>query len=281
MSDLERFLVDRLVAPDAFETESRRNYLDALRSFDPDATLTEELTLRLVGPSASGGLTFDIGDALFRPLQDTVSAAAHDEVPLELTGLSSGSTVLHVRPLVTQRDRVADVPVDSSVADGAVRRTMQLFAEVENEGDLVPFSDVLTSASKFVDVLRKHELDLDMTWAASGGEVRAVSLTSRGREYLARQSEVTTRTEYTFVSGRITELRMSGMAKVKTTVAKNSPAHEVHFEPEQLLLKHLSLGDQVNFRVARIVEVDRIGRELSERIEYVSDASDSRRLFED
>ncbi|WP_216587238.1 hypothetical protein [Streptomyces brasiliscabiei] len=85
------------------EAEHRASRLAAAREFAPDARLDEELRLRLTGPETDGGaLRFQWGDALLEPVEHMVSVAAGTPVHLELTGSSTGSTIVHARPVITR-----------------------------------------------------------------------------------------------------------------------------------------------------------------------------------
>ena len=269
VSELEQLLLETIVDGADMDTQRRRDYLEAVRNFDARAALAEELTIRLLGPGAQGGLRFELGDSLLRPFQDTVGAVADHAVSLELTGVSPGSTVLHVRAVDHQEGSVDGNPVDSSAADTAMRETLRLFAALEHEADLGPYAEALTPVGRFLDVLQKNALNVTLTWAASDGEVREAEVTERGRAYFARIAQTQVKSAPMPLIGRVTELRSSGVARVKTGTNKKSPAYDVHFEPGQLIDMHLSLGDLVHFMVSRTVESDRLGRELAVRHEFV------------
>ncbi|MFF1871452.1 hypothetical protein [Kitasatospora herbaricolor] len=249
---------------DLVESDLRRANLDYLQRYDPQAQVDEELQIRLTGDhAATGALQFDWGNALLRPLQDSVSAAAHRQVPLELTGLSRGSTIMHVRPRPAP-DPEPDydgLPLDISPADAGVRALVNLLRALEDEQDVRAWSEILDPVDAVVKALDKFDLGMGLKWLASDGDVRTATLTTRGRAYVARLRETHTAIDVQRLSGRITELRSSGVVRIKTGVSKKSPAWDVKFDDaEQLFAMRLALGDQVRFVVEQRRTFDAMSR---------------------
>ncbi|GLW55110.1 hypothetical protein [Kitasatospora phosalacinea] len=249
---------------DLVESDLRHANLDYLQRYDPQARAEEELQIRLTGEhAASGALQFDWGNALLRPLQDSVSAAAHRHVALELTGLSRGSTVMHVRPRPAP-DPEPDfdgLSLDISPADAGVRQLVNLLQALEDEQDVRAWSEILDPVDVVVKALDRFDLGMGIKWLASDGDVRTATLTARGREYVARLRETHTAVDVQRLSGRITELRSSGVVRIKTGLPKKSPAWDVKFDdPEQLFAMRLALGDQVHFIVEQRRTFDAMSR---------------------
>lgn len=254
-----------------FETASRRNWLEAARHYDPTAALGEELIVRLRGPKAEdGGLSFSIGDALLKPLQDSVSSAANDDVELEIVSLSQGSTVLHVRPRSVQEvEEEHEVRVDSSSVDHAMRALLRLVAAVEHQQDVREWLGVLGSLDRLVDALQKFDLNVNLTWFALDGEARVAELTAQGRTYYLGLQDTTKERSHRPITGRVTELREAGVVKIKAGSSRRSPAYEVRVEPADLIGMHLELGQLVGFLVREDVVRDKLGREHGRTWTYV------------
>lgn len=271
---------------DAFDEELRRHWLEAARHYDPQAVLSEELTVRLRGEAAEQGvLDFRVGDALLKPLRDGVSAAARKDVELELTGLSHGSTVLHVRPKVEasfdgEGTEEAMGRIDSSAADPAMRDLLKLVDAAENEQDIRQWERIIPGLDGVVLALDKFDLSMEMRWRSLDGAVRSSRLSGRGKSYVRGLRELETYRSNTVVTGKITELRMSGVAKVKTGPTRQSKAYEVQIEPDDLIDMHLELGMSVSFLVQVVKRMDKIGRERSTEFRFVQVAESQEQLFE-
>ncbi|MFF1839308.1 hypothetical protein ACFVXE_34795 [Streptomyces sp. NPDC058231] len=259
---------------DSYEEELRRFWLEAARHYDSGASLDEELTVRLKGEAADrGALDFRIGDALLKPLRDGVSAAARKDVELELTGLSQGSTVLHVRPKVpdfSDDDGQEGLgSVDSSIADPAMRDLLKLVDAVENERDVRRWERIVPGLDGVVEALDKFDLSMEMRWRSLDGAVRSSCLSGRGKSYVRSLRNLDLHKSRTAITGRITELRESGVVKVKSGVSRRSAAYEVRFDPENLIDMHLELGMMVSFVVQVIKKKDKLGRERSTEYRFM------------
>ncbi|MGP3773230.1 hypothetical protein ACTWJ8_20650 [Streptomyces sp. SDT5-1] len=270
---------------DQFDEELRRHWLEAARHYDPQAALSEELTVRLRGEAAEQGvLDFRIGDALLKPLRDGVSAAARKDVELELTGLSHGSTVLHVRPKVeaSADEEMAEAMgrIDSSTADPAMRDLLKLVDAAENEQDVRQWERIIPGLDGVVLALDKFDLSMEMRWRSLDGAVRSSRLSGRGKEYVRGLRELKTYRSQAVVTGKITELRMSGLVKVKTGSTRRSKAYDVHIEPDDLIDMHLELGVSVSFLVQVVKRMDMIGRERSTEYRFLRVAEGQEQLFE-
>lgn len=270
---------------DAYEEELRRHWLEAVRHYDPAAQLNEELVVRLRGEAADrGALDFRIGDALLKPLREGVSAAARKDVELELTGVSKGSTVLHVRPSVPQI--VSDVEhdlttVDSSIADPAMRDFLKLVDAAEKGQDVRRWERIVPGLDGVVEALDKFDLSMDMRWFSLDGTVRSSHLSRRGKEYVRSLRNTEVQKSKTGVSGRITELRESGIVKIKTGTSRMSPAFEVRVDPEGLIGMHLELGMTVSFVVEVARRTDRLGRARSTEYRFLRVSDGQEPLFEE
>ncbi|WP_413758130.1 hypothetical protein [Streptomyces sp. MMBL 11-3] len=280
-------LLDTLGAEDRddqeIEAEHRASRLAAAREYAPDARLEEELQLRLTGPDADGGaLRFAWGDALLEPVEHMVSAAAGTPVQLELTGISAGSTVVHARPVTVPADPAApdglDVTAASAAATGLGTLTALLDA-LESERDVREWVKLFDAVEAVSRALSRYELDLGLAWYDADGGLRRARLTERGRGYVKRLRETRDRDQEITISGRITELRESGLVKVKTGTAKNAPAYDVRFEDVgELLRMRPGLGDNVHFRVRFRQQLDSMGIARSTEYTYLGPAAEQTSL---
>ncbi|WP_405999120.1 hypothetical protein [Streptomyces sp. NBC_00829] len=280
-------LLDALGAEDRddeeIEAEHRASRLAAAREYAPDARLEEELQLRLTGPAAAGGaLRFKWGDALLEPVEHMVSVAAGTPVQLELTGISAGSTVVHARPVTVPVDSAApgglDVSPTSAVATGLGTLTTLLDA-LESERDVREWVKLFDAVEAVSRALSRYELNLGVTWYDAHGGLRRARLTERGRHYMKRLRETKDRDQEITISGRVTELRESGLVKVKTGTAKNAPAYDVRFEePGELLRMRPGLGDNVHFRVRFRQQLDSMGIARSTEYTYLGPAAEQTSL---
>lgn len=270
---------------DAYEEELRRHWLEAARHYDPAAQLHEELVVRLRGEAADrGALDFRIGDALLKPLREGVSAAARKDVELELTGVSRGSTVLHVRPSVPEivSDADEDLPVvDSSIADPAMRDLLKLVDAAEKEQDVRRWERIVPGLDGVVEALDKFDLSMDMRWFSLDGTVRSSHLTRRGKDYVRSLRNIEVQKSKVGITGRITELRESGLVKIKTGVSRTSSAYEVRVDSEALIGMHLELGMTVSFVVEVARKTDRLGRARSTEYRFLRVSDGQERLFEE
>lgn len=259
---------------DDFDTASRQAELESLRAVDPSAGLGEEMTVRLLGEGANGTLDLEWNDVL-EGVKRTVEKLSGGG--LELAGLSSGSTVVHLRP-TTGRDLrqqmaegVDSAPLDGSKAETAATAFVQLLRAAESRDDVRPWADAMRGGfDLFVDALDKHDLDAQVAWWASSGQVRSAKITRSGRTYIKELRERTATEHHIPISGRVTELRESGHLRVKTGTSANSPSYDVHFEnPSDLLERHLELGASVHLLVTVIQQKDRLGRPADARYEFL------------
>lgn len=239
----------------------RRNRLEALRRLDPSASLEQELTLRLVSSELpEGALPLAAGDALFKPLQDSVSALADHEIELEVVGISTGSTVLHVRPRKAPvAPAMGAAAVDTSADDPAMRALIRVLQALEEQQDVRAWAKSLTPLDRLASALDRYNATMDVTWSASDGASSTVHFGASGRSYLRSLMETVPKERDRSIGGRVTELRESGVVRVKTGVARNSPAFDVRFEPSDLISLHLSLGETVHFLAREVQQTDQTG----------------------
>lgn len=253
------------------EISSRRNYLDALRDFDPAARFAEQLTVRLSGDFAHRGILdlelSPILTALRRIFAETKS------VSLGLSDVGTGSTVLYFRPVETEEQEPvlesSAAPVEASPADDVGRTLVRVVRAVEESTDVRQWRTYVSGLEDVSEVLDRHDLDADFMWSSMGGYLAGARLTSSGRGYLRSLKTSTTDENLIPVSGRVTELRESGYVKLKTGRGRTSPTHEVHIDSEDLLALGLSLGETAHFEVREKRTRDRLGRESTGRLEFV------------
>ncbi|WP_405526141.1 hypothetical protein OG426_27750 [Streptomyces canus] len=279
--------LDRLGTEDRddeeIEAEHRASRLAATREYAPDARLDEELQLRLTGPDAEGGaLRFQWGGALLQPVEHMVSVAAGTPVQLELTGISAGSTVVHARPVAIASDAAEPAALDTpttSAASAGLGTLTTLLDAVEAERDIREWARLFDAVEAVSRALSRYALDLGVTWYDAEGHMRSARLTERGRQYVKRLRETKDRDQEIIISGRITEMRESGLVKVKTGTAKNAPAYDVRFEePDELLRMRPGLGDNVHFRVRFRQQLDSMGIARSTEYTYLGSAAEQTSL---
>lgn len=266
-------LVSAIPTSDEFDSASRVNFLTGVRHYDPDATLSDELHVRLSGENARGALSFEIGRVLLKPLEDGLNFLAPSHVSLELSGVLPGSTVLVARPIPTTT-RSSDDPVlssaDTSAADTGARRWLQLVSAAESEHDLREWDEAFDALGRLVHVLDSFDLDMGLTWLSLSGTTRSSALTSRGRQYVKRLTGTTSSSIERVVGGTVTELRSAGYVKLKTSPARTSTAFEVYFDnPNDLLELHLELGSTAWLVVRESTRSDQIGREIDKRLTFI------------
>ncbi|WP_152970009.1 hypothetical protein [Arthrobacter sp. Edens01] len=254
----------------------RSQWLEAAQSFDPTASLREELLLRLVGSTAtSSGLRLE-WEGLLKPLQEAI-AAGTDETAMELAGFSRGSSVLHFRA-------VRKAPVERLGGDsGAVlhetplaapaRKLIEIVSAVEDERDIRKWSasTQFEGLERLVEQLRRLELEAEFRYYARSGDVRAARLSERGMGYIDALSQPEESHDTVSISGRVTELRQSGHAKVKAGPNRNATAYDVQFDTSQLTGMRLVLGQSVHWEVRTVSVKDKLGRLQSLRYEFERD----------
>lgn len=254
-----------------FEVSSRRNYLDALRSFDPATSFAEQLTVRLSGEFAHRGIL----DLELSPLLTAVRRIFFETraVNLGLADVGTGSTVLFFRPVdADERGPVlADsaAPVEATPADDVGRTLVRVVDAVEQSTDVRQWRPYVNGLEGVSEVLDAHNLDAEFLWSSMGGSLAGARLTSRGRGYLRSLKTSTTEVHLVPVSGRVTELRESGYVKLKTGIGRTSPTHEVRIDSQDLLSLGLALGETAHFEVREQRQRDRLGRESPGRLDFV------------
>lgn len=261
---------------DEFDSEANRTRLASLRSFDPEASLQEELRVRLVSANLQeGALSFDAGAILLRPLQDSIASLAGDAVDLELVGVSAGSTVLHVHPQARSSDLVDidGVPIDATSTETPLRAFIDLVRAAESEGDLGQWVAAVDALGRFSRALDRLDAQADFAWSGVSGDVRSAWFGQTGREYVKRMLETTAKPTTMTISGRVTELRVSGVVRVKTGTTRKSPSYEVKMEPDDLLGMHLEIGQTVHFVIRLEQQVDHLGQARATDVFYVSNSS--------
>lgn len=243
---------------DTVDSERRAEWLASVREWDPEARFRDELTIRLTGDEAgTGGLRFSVGNALLKPLQDGVTASTDEDVELELVGISSGSTVLHVRPTMRKthtEDELSDSgePLEENgaeVAEQAIGVLFDAVKTVEAREDVTEWTPMLSSLSKLVSALDRFDLAVQLRWFSGDGSVHSSTLSESGKQYVRElrktHAEAFTRVQRN-ISGRVTELKLAGVAVIKPHA---SPAVSVKFEPGQITQVPWGLGDEVHLVV--------------------------------
>ncbi|MGI8335990.1 hypothetical protein ACRYCC_39115 [Actinomadura scrupuli] len=262
-----RSLGPDVLSDDDHETVLRTQWVESVKNYAPDAALTEELLVRLSGNNIEpGALDFKVGESLLKPLEDGISAAANQELKLEITGLSVGSTVLHVRATpatVSGKEEGALPSLGLSPANAAILGFIRLITAAESEGDLREWAPAYNSLDHLVQALDKFDLSLGLRWLSLSGLVRSTTLTGRGRQYVRSLRDTREEVSTIVVRGRVTELREAGVVKIKSGPSRTSAAYEVKVEREKLISMHLELGEKVAFLSRVLTKFDRLGHERS------------------
>lgn len=253
-----------------WDSAIRKQKLDLMRHFDPEARLDEELAVRLIGDSAiSSALPID-WITLLRPLQACVNEFSEKEVKLELSEFSHGSTVIHFRAMgAIESDSVAGAPIDQTHLASAVNALLKMVSDADACGDMRAWKTHICPFERLVDELEELDLTADFRWLARTGDVNSARLSKDGIQYVRalRESREIERSQV--IGGRITELRESGHVKVKAGMKKNSTAWDVKFDSNHLKNMKLTLGEQVHWRVRQVVSEDRLHREDTLRWEFI------------
>lgn len=252
-------------------TAERRGYLETVREFDPSTMLNEELLVRLSGPGTTSAMPLEWGKGLLPPLEELLDGVSGEHVPFELSGVSHGSTILHLRPSSRDVEHVAGaVPVDESPADLGVRAALQFMQTLESsDGDVRPFAGSMAPMGKLVEFLKSRSLNLGLTWEARSGDVKAAALTNTGIRRYETLAETETVPDEFSLGGFVTELHANGLVKVKTAQSRTAPAYQVRFEADSPVLKALHLGERVHMRVRSHTERNRLQDDVSVRHEFV------------
>lgn len=251
----------------------RRQYLEVVQSFDPDASLTEELLVRLVGDTADTAAMKLEWEGILKPLQDAVSSIS-DGASLELAGFSKGSSVLHFRAAKpSEPEEVAGAAMRETPLAEPVRQFIAVVDAVENERDVRPYSasTMLDELQRLSTVLQRCHLQADFRFYAKSGDVRGAKLSERGMNYIKALAEQQETESPMPISGRITELRESGHVKVKTGSSRRSPAFDVQVDSALLTNMRLVLGETVHWRVNVVSVTDQLGRSKALRFEYLGE----------
>lgn len=254
----------------------RRQWLEVVQAFDPNASLREELLVRLVGDSADSAALKLEWEGLLKPLQDAVSSIS-DRAELELAGFSKGSSVLHFRAASRQElehvGESEDAPVRETPLAGPIRQFIDVVDAVEHEKDVRPYSasNMLDELQRLSTVLQRFHLQADFRFYARSGDVRGARLSQRGMNYMNALAELEESESSMPISGRVTELRESGHVKVKAGTQRRSPAFDVQLDSGVLTDMRLVLGQTVHWLVNAVSLRDRLGRIKTLRFEYLRD----------
>jgi len=250
--------------------------LAAARDVDPAASSLAWLDARLRGEAVDdGGLDTALAASLLPALEEEVRAArarGTAETGLKLVGLSRGSAIVHLRPtLVAQEPDEGQIPAVLSPADGAIRHVLQLHDDLEREVEPAALASghsqpMLSAASKFVGVLQRHGLTLELRWRPPTGEPRISRLTERGVAHAASVFAPAPQNDAVTIVGLVQEMSLSGRFAIKPGP---TAARIVHIDPEDLRALDLRLGERIAVEVRRTEEIDLVGIRRPERLEFV------------
>lgn len=244
-----------------------------MQSINPSAQLEEELTLRLSGENATGALEIGDSDTLLRPIREIIRGSSSSEVELELFGVSSGSTVLHLRPKKNSPPRDKETRSewlyeveDLDSIDFAVREMIKFVDATEEGTELSRWAkkkSTIEGMERFAEALEKKDLEAHFTWSATDGTVRSSRLTRRGRANIAKISKTHATSQEKIARGYVSEIiisETSGKVKLKTSLRKNAPAITISFSESELRSTPLQIGQEAEFIIEITEHRDQLGR---------------------
>lgn len=254
------------LSSDAFDTEMRRNKLEAFRSLDPQARLNEELTIRLNGEAILEGLLLpDTADPIMRNLQAMINSVSDTEVKLGLAGISRGSTVLHLCPVYPEQAQIssedataeddAEIPVLQEVVESpvevAMRELIRLVDAAETGEALDAAPGMLAPFEALVSALDKRGIDVDLGWYGETGTVRTGKLTAEGRMHAQRSMRPEYKRSIATLTGYVSQLSApsrGGEIMLKTSMSKERGT-KIEITIDELLGLGLKLGEYIEIRV--------------------------------
>lgn len=187
---------------------------------------------------------------------------------MRLTGLSSGSTVLHLAPSTAEEE----IPEEDQIAmvadrlDTLLATVTDLHNVAENSGDLRQFAghkNLLKGLHEMVKALDSHDLELDLIWRSATGQHRTSHLTRQARDYVRSQWEENEQSEVRNLTGRLTAIDLKGTFTLKQTTTPRH-AYEIRVDNEEALLGlNLELGNTYAVEVRSVVRRNRAGMEFS------------------
>lgn len=161
-----------------------------------------------------------------------------------------------------------------------MRDLIKLVNAAENEQDVRQWERIIPGLDGVVHALDRFDLSMEMRWRSLDGTVRSSSLSARGKNYVRSLRELKTYRSRLAVAGTVTELRMSGMAKVKTGTTRQAKAYDVQIDPDDLMAMHLELGMPVSFLIEVVKKKDQLGRERSKEYRFIRFAESQDGLFD-
>ncbi|MGW4508542.1 hypothetical protein ACWENO_28275 [Streptomyces sp. NPDC004436] len=209
-------------------------------------------------------MKFSIGNTLLKPLQEGVTASTDEDIELELIGVSSGSTVLHVRPVLRHDSESDQEPAarhdeQNHSAGQAMAVLFEAMDTVEAREDVTEWTPMLSSLSRLVSALDRFDLAVQLRWLSDDGSVTSSQLSESGKQYI-RELRKTHGDAFTRVHraifGRVTEMKLAGIAVIKPP---SSPAVTVKFEPGQITEVPLVLGEEAHLIVEERTRLTRGG----------------------
>lgn len=282
-ADVDRFWAEVDASPESEDGTSveeilDRNFFEAMTDYDPSARLDRWLSLRLHGQQVrSGRLDIGVAHELFQAFASELNgaAAAHsikDPPRMELAGLSQGSAVLHLVPVLGEEERTSDqLPVAVDRLDSMLATITELHRIAEAGGNLGQFAgdeQLLRGLRELIRTLEKNDLNLDVRWRGGSGQHRTSSLTARARQHVRAVWEEEVRTATTRISGRVITLDLGGTFDVKTSWNRAKRYHIHMPEGSDILDLHLSLGETVSVQIKEIQRVRKVGLTTEPRYEF-------------
>lgn len=256
--------------PFDWDSAMRVANLAAIRQDDPTASYLEELLVRLDGPEVhSSGFRAEWSQ-LLTFVEETLATLSERDLALELCDVTSGSSVVHLRPtskdLEPQDETHLPVPKDDTDFSKAADQFLSLVKDVSRKDSMVKWKAAVKPFIRFSDHLNRHGLSAGFTSRSTTGSMARATLTREGMDYLSKLQELTASEHKMVVSGRVVEMRSSGHVKVKAGSNRNSPAYDVQIDPDVLHGLRPYLGDTVHWLVEASTLADGLGDQKS--VEY-------------
>ncbi|WP_251440153.1 hypothetical protein [Microbacterium sp. USTB-Y] len=242
----------------------------AAERLDPSQAASSLFLVRLSGPGVvDGWIEQGMQDEILGPLTKEVEyaapSAARSDVRLGLVGVSSGSVLLHYRPLSPALPpSPKQLHYSTHPADSAVLRVLELHDFLERETDVHTIGsafkedqDVLRQARKLVEALEKHSVNLTTRWWGSTSVRRMSKITQRGRRHALRIFTAQEQDTPQQVQGMVTGLDISGIVTVAG--ASGNKKYKVDVGSERISDPEFTLGRRVFMLVRKIQDVDQVG----------------------
>ncbi|KAA9134827.1 hypothetical protein [Microbacterium caowuchunii] len=252
----------------------------AAERLNPSMKAQSLLLVRLAGEHiVDGWMDADLQNEILTPLVKEIELAAPRKAKrlarMGLVGVSSGSVVLHYRPLaeagLSQDNQLA---YEVHPADSAVLRVSELhdFFETEENPAVIASAfgqqrRLLRQSRLLVEALEKYSVNLSTRWWGPTSK-RAVSrISERGRQHALKIFRAEEQDELIQLRGMVTALDIDGIVTVTDALRRR---HRVTVDATLLQDERFTLGLTVFLEAREIQEVDGVGQNQGwNRYEFV------------